>query len=697
MGTSVILRIFTWRPLKISADQAEYIGMIMLAVAVGILGALGNIGFRYLIGVFTQLFRTYEWQSLGIERGGWSLALIPVVLMSGGVALIVLDYFFPGDVLGYGFPNFLEMVNLGTARIKKRWIVVKAAGTAISLGAGASVGREGPIAQIGGAIGSAVAQLARLSIGRRRVLVACGAGAGIATTFNAPIGGLMFAQEIVLLGETELSSLSLLVVATTSGVVISRAVLGNAAVFTVPHFVLQSYAELASYAVMGVALGVLGAAYIHLFHAVGRFFRRWTLPSAAKLLIGLAIVGVIAIPLPQNLSDGYPIIDQAFRGEIPLVPRVALIFAKMVASSISLGAGAPGGVFGPIFFIGTMAGGSFRNLSDAIIPTLTGPRGSYALIGLGGFLAAVTHAPLTALFLLFEMTQSYSVTLPAMITTIIALLVARMIEEESIDTYALARQGKTLQIGRDRQVLIQMTVGSVMNRNITLVSEASPLSDVLRVAGETAQTTLPVVNSEGMLRGVIIMHDLLGLIASGRDLGPLVNAHDICRLNGPTMTMESTLDEALQAMNYEGLEELPVVDTGDARFLSGLVTRPAIAQALNRAKISLSTLSNRDDASIFWSTGYRVARMSVPARAVGATLRTLAPGARYHVSVLAVLDSHDPDAGFVPIDADRPLKPGDIIVAAGRAEAIRRFQNSMESYSPPSIAAPAQKASSTGS
>jgi CIC family chloride channel protein len=689
-------RIFNWRPLKISADQAEYIGLILLAVTVGILGALGNIGFRYLIQISDRIFRTLEWNLLGIGRGGWYLALIPVVLMSGGVVLLALDYFFPGDVLGYGFPNFLEMVNLGTARIKKRWIVVKAAGTAVSLGAGASVGREGPIAQIGGAIGSAVAQLARVSIGRRRVLVACGAGAGIATTFNAPIGGLMFAQEIVLLGEAEISSLSLLIVSTTSGVVMSRAILGNAAVFAVQPFVFQSYAELVSYAVLGVVLGVLGAAYIRLFHAVGRFFRRWTWPPAAKLLIGLAIVGAIAIPLPQNLSDGYPIIDHAFRGEVPLVPRIALIFAKMVASSISLGAGAPGGVFGPIFFIGTMAGGSFRSLSDAILPTLTGPRGSYALIGLGGFLAAVTHAPLTALFLLFEMTQSYEVTLPSMITTITALVVARMIESESIDTYALARQGKSLQIGRDRQVLTQMAVGSVMNRNITLVSEASPLSDVLRVAGETAQTTLPVVDSDGMLRGVIIMHDLLGLMASGRDLGPLVNAHDICR-NGPMMTVESTLDEALQAMNYEGLEEIPVVDATDANRLHGIVTRHSIAQALNRAKISLSTLSTRDDASIFWSTGYRVVRMSVPASAVGATLRTLEPGARFHVSVLAVLDSRDPDAGFVPGDADRLLKPGDIIVAAGRAEAIRRFQSSMESYSAQARAgeAPTRRASSS--
>jgi CBS domain-containing protein len=287
------------------------------------------------------------------------------------------------------------------------------------------------------------------------------------------------------------------------------------------------------------------------------------------------------------------------------------------------------------------------------------------------------------------MTQSYEVALPAMITTIIALIVARLIEPESVDTYALARQGKTLQIGRDRQVLTQMAVGSVMNRNVTLVSEASSLADVLRIAGETAQSTLPVVDSDGMLRGVIIMHDLLGLIASGRELGPLVNGYDICRHNSPMVTADSTLDEALQSMNYEGLEELPVVDAVKIHRLSGIVTRHAIVQALNRAKISLSTLSTRDDASIFWSTGYRVARISVPLASVGATLRTLEPRARFGVSVLAVLDSSDPDAGFVPTDPDRPLKNGDLIVAAGRAVGVRRFQTSLESYTPPAAKASA--------
>ncbi len=180
--------------------------------------------------------------------------LIPLVLASGAVGMLLLDRFFRGDVLGYGFPNFLEQVNLGNARIKRGWIFVKAAGAALSLGSGWSVGREGPIAQVGGAIGSAVAQFRKLGPERAKVLVAAGAGAGIATTFNAPMGGLMFAQEIVLLGHTELANLTLLIVATLTAVVTSRAVTGNDAVFQVPQFVLRSYWEMLTYGAMGAAV-----------------------------------------------------------------------------------------------------------------------------------------------------------------------------------------------------------------------------------------------------------------------------------------------------------------------------------------------------------------------------------------------------------------------------------------------------------
>ncbi len=664
--------------LSLRADQFEYIQLILLAALVGVLGALGNLGFRALIEFFSWLFRVLEWRAIGISRGGLMELLIPLVLLSGGAGMLILNYFFPGDVFGYGFPNFLQMVNLGNARVKSRWIFVKALGAALSLGSGASVGREGPIAQIGGAIGSTVAQLRRLTPDRTKILAAAGAGAGIATTFNAPIGGLMFAQEIVLLGHTELANLTLLVIASTAAVVTSRAITGNAAVFHPRMFVLHSYWEMVTYGLMGAAFGVLGAGYIRFFHETADRFRRIELPQWLKLALGLTMVGLIAVPLPRNLSDGYPAIDEALAGQLTLGIMAALTFAKLTASSVSLGCGAPGGVFGPIFFIGAMAGGTFRQLSAMVVPHLTGPRGSYALVGLGTFLTAVSHSPLTALFLLFEMTQNYEIALPAMVATVAALVVSRAIEPESIDSLGLARAGKSLEIGKDRLVLTQIPVGAVMSKKVSVVSENTPLAEVLRLAGETAQATLPVVNGEGAFRGLIVTRDLLALLGSGGELGPLVNAYDLCRENCPTVTPESSLDEAIQLMEHEALEELPVVERphGGGRFL-GLVARISIAQTFNRVTVSLSTLAIRDS-NIQWATGYRVTRIAIPAAAEGKTLKMLDPRARFGVSVLAVQDGTRPESGFTPITPDRRLKPGDLIVATGHPGDLRRFVRALE-------------------
>jgi CIC family chloride channel protein len=680
--------------LSLRVDQFEYVQLILLAVIVGVLAALGNLGFRKLIELFSWLFRVAEWNALGIGLGGWHRALIPLILLSGGVAILLLDRIFPEDVLGYGFPNFLEMVNLGTARLKRRWIFVKAAGAALSLGAGASVGREGPIAQVGGAIGSTIAQLRKLSPDRAKVLVAAGAGAGIATTFNAPIGGLMFAQEIVLLGHTEIANLTLLIIATFSAVITSRAIQGNSVVFLAPEFVLRSYWEMATYALMGAALGALAAGYIRFFNATEAWFRRLDLPVWVKLEAGLAVVGAIAIVLPQNLSDGYPVINAAMAGEFGIGMLAAMTCAKIFASSVSLGCGAPGGSFGPTFFIGTMAGGLFQRVSALVIPSLTGPRGSYALVGLGAFLAGTTHAPLTALFLLWEMTHSDTIALPSMIATITALVVARAIETESIDEFRLARAGKKLQIGRERLALTLIPVSAVVTKNVTMVSENNSLSEVLRAAGETAQSTLPVVDSEGIFVGTIVVRDLLSMISGGQELGPLVNAFDICNTHAPTVPLDANLDEASQLMEHDGLDEIPVVERTTRRF-RGLVTSRQIAQALNRVSVSLSTLATRDQ-NIYWATGYRVTRLTVPANAAGKTVRQLDPRARFSVTVLAVQDANNLDSGFAPITPDRPLKEGDELIAAGRPQDIRQFTHELESGNPAGVAGAAAQAGGSG-
>jgi len=645
--------------------DGRYAWRIGLAVVTGILGAVGNVVFREAIAGATWLF---QGRLAPLGRAG-----IPLALVAGGLALLCLDRLFPGEVLGYGFPRFLEMLHLHGASVKRRWMVVKTLGAAISLGAGAAVGREGPIAQIGGSIGGAVARLGRLAAEERKVLIACGAGAGIATTFNAPLGGLLFAQEIVLLGEAHLANFSLIVVATTTAVVVARGLLGNEPVFHVMPFEIESYWECLTYGVLGVVLGLLAVGYIRFFHAVAARVRRNPWPRPVVLLVGLALVGLLDVAVPGNVSDGYPVVDQALAGRLAPGHMAVLAAAKVAGSSLSLGCGAPGGVFGPIFFIGAMTGGAFRGLSALVLPGLTGPRGSYALVGLGAFLAATTHAPLTAIFLLFEMTQSYTVTVPALITAIVGLMVATRLEPESIDTLGLTAEGKSLHATTERQVLDRIPVAAVYRREAETIPERATLPEVLRIVAGSRSATFPVLNDAGELVGVLAFGALRSLLLE-ENLAPLVVARDLCELRFAKLSPEASLGDAFRLLEGEGLEDLPVVDPANPGRLLGLLSRADLIAAYNRTVAALGALPASARPGPKWADSYRVLVVSAPRAWVGRSLREIDCRARHGVAVLAVQPAGRVEPGYEVPDPDRPFAAHDTLVLAGTADGLRAAQ-----------------------
>jgi CIC family chloride channel protein len=651
-------------------------GLALVAAAIGLLGALGNLVFREAI--------TFAGLAFG-ALGGWLTRVVaipagytpPFVLAAGGIALLVLARVFPEHTLGYGFPRFLEMVNLEGARVRKRWMIVKTLGAAISLGCGASVGREGPIAQIGGSIGSAVAELLRVPTDRAKLFVACGAAAGLAATFGAPIASVMFAQEILLRGELQLVHFSLIVIATTTSVVASRAILGADTVFHVRSFVLASYWELLTYALMGLVLGVVAVGYTRLFHVVLERAGRLRLGTATKLVGGLALVGVIGIVLPENLSDGYPTIDAALAGRFEWPRMTALALAKIAASTLSLGCGAPGGVFGPIFFIGSMSGGAFRFLSALLLPGLTGPRGSYALVGLATFLAACTHAPLTAIFLLFEMTGNYEIALPALITSILGVMVASGIEPESIDTLGLARAGTSLRPPRE-QIMDLIPVSAAFHQSFEPIAARARVPEILRIVGESRATSFPVVDAAGRLLGTLTVHDVRRLLVDPA-ANDIVIAADLCDRNVPTVTPQTSLGKALGRMEGDDVEEIAVVDEHDPTRVVGLLSRADAIRAYNRTLLTLRTVPGTPGADELprWSKAYRVTTLPVPAQWLGHSLRELDCRARFGVTVLAVQDDDKPGGTFEVPDPDRALHDHESLVIAGPAAAVHKFERTI--------------------
>jgi CIC family chloride channel protein len=657
-------------PRGTTSAHGQNTGLVLIAALIGLLGAAGSIVFQAAIAGAAYAFGT-----LGALLGDGPAARYapPFVLAAGGVALLGLERLFPGHGLGYGFPRFLEMVHLEGARVKRRWMIVKTLGAAISLGAGASVGREGPIAQIGGSIGSFVAQLLRLE-SRLKLLVACGAAAGIATTFNAPIGSVMFAQEIVLQGKVELVHFSLIVISTATAVIASRALGGTETVFHTRVFALDSYWELVTYAAMGIALGLLAAGYIRFFHATLERAARLKLGTAPKLIGGLVLVGLVGVALPENLSDGYPVINDALAGKLSVSLMLALAVAKIVTSSVSLACGAPGGVFGPIFFIGAMSGGAFRSFSAWWLPDFTGPRGSYSLVGLAAFLGACTHAPLTAVFLLFETTGGYEVALPALVTVILAVLVASTIEPESIDTLGLARAGKSLEPPRE-QIMDLIPVTSAFHDTFVPIKADAPLVEVLKLMGESTATCFPVLDAEGRLIGTLSLHDVRAVLLDPAATATHVAA-DLCDRTVPTVTPATSLGQALERMEEDGRDDLPVVDADEPTRLLGLLSRADVIRAYNRALVTMRTIPGAAGADELpqWSKAYRVARLPVPPDWDGRTLRELDCRAQFGVSVLAVEARDKPGHTFEVPDPDRRIEADDTLVVAGPQAAVTALQ-----------------------
>jgi CIC family chloride channel protein len=356
--------------------------------------------------------------------------------------------------------------------IQGRNIFIKIIATALTIGSGNSAGVEGPIAQLSGALGSKVGQTFRVSGKRMKVYIAAGCAGGIAGIFNAPIAGIFFAAEIVLLGSYEISSFAALVIASAMATVVSRAYYGEIPAFPIPDYhMINPFVEIPLYILLAVIIGVLAVLHIRFFYFVRDWFRELRLHEQLKPILGALMVGSIAIIFPQVMGDGYEYIAQTLAGEGIIWIMLALVVLKSVATAITLGSGGAGGVFAPSLFIGAVVGGAFGGIVHWLLPEYTASPGAYATIGIGAFLAASTHAPMTAIFLLFEMTGNYLIIIPIMITSIVGSITSKKLYEDSIDTVDFTREGINIHEGREVAIMKSIKVGKAITEDVDFISE----------------------------------------------------------------------------------------------------------------------------------------------------------------------------------------------------------------------------------
>ena len=488
---------------------------------------------------------------------------------------------FAKDLKG-GFANFLVRVNLRGAKLPLRPLLTRGFGAAITIGTGGSAGQEGPIAIIGGTIGSQFGQLFKVSGDRLKVLVACGAAAGIAATFNAPIAGVFFATEIVLLASFELASFTSIVISSGMATVVSRALLGNRAEIVAPPYVMHSYWEMLLYVLLGLTVGGLAAGFIDLHFRIKDQIEAIPVPKLAKPVLGGLTVGLIGIVLPQVFGNGYEFMESVLSGDHTWYLLAGLILAKAIATSVTLNSGLPGGMFAPCLFIGAVIGGAFGHLAAIFFPGAGLSPGAYALVGMGAFLAASTHSPMTAIFLLFEITDSYQVIIPIMLTCVIGTAVARHFKQESLETMELAREGIDLEAGKERNIMKSLSVGEVMEHYVETISEGMTLGEFARFIEKTRHTNFPLVDAAGLLTGIISVQDFMGVVFE-RDLMDLVVVKELATSNVITAHAEEDLDTAMRKIGYRNIEQLPVVDRTTHRRIVGIISRRDMVAAYNRA------------------------------------------------------------------------------------------------------------------
>jgi CIC family chloride channel protein len=468
----------------------------------------------------------------------------------------------------------MEAVLVGDGMIGFRATMVKSVSSLLTIASGGSIGREGPMVQLAAMVGSKLGRVARAPIPRLRLMVACGGAAGIAAAYNAPISGALFVSEIVL-GSTAMESFGPLVVASVTASATIHQFLGYGPVFDVPHVEFVSNWELGFYVVLGVVLGHLAPPFLALLDFAKARFARLRAPLYWHLAVGGLIVGLISIGVPQVWGNGYSVVGTILNGNLIGLMLLLVLVAKVTATAATVGSGAVGGVFTPTLFIGCAVGALFGGVLHSLLPTYTSDPAAYALIGMGGFLAATTHAPLTSILMLFEMTADYEIVLPLMLACVIAHYTAKVYRRgESVYSASLTRAYSAG--GEDDWRL--RTVGALVKPAAAVVSGDITLEQMFAQLPKRPATRVYVTDGDDLVAWL----DPRAVLAQFKkqELAASATVASIAQPVAFTLAPDMPLSTALEGFLREQVTVLPVTPGQWRGTLLGEVSRHDLLLAI---------------------------------------------------------------------------------------------------------------------
>ena len=582
MDDQIASKSQTWHATLTTLLSDEHTIMVLLGIIVGVAGGYGAVGFRYLINFIQSIAYGSSAELLEvIESVPWYMRVaIPAI---GGLIVGPIVYFFAREAKGHGVPEVMYAVALKQGIIRKRIVFIKTLVSAVCIGTGGSVGREGPIVQIGSAVGSTLGQLFNVSSNRMRTMVGCGAAAGIAATFNAPIAGSIFALEIIL-GEFEIASFSPIIISAVSATAISRHYLGDIPAFILPEYILHSPLEFPLYAVLGVVCALVAVGFTLILYRSEDAWDSIKFPEYLKAVLGGLMMGTMGLVFPQVLGVGYGAIDLALMVKLSWWFMGLLVLFKILATSITIGSGGSGGIFAPSLFMGAMAGGAFGSVVNYLFPSVAASPGAYAVVGMGAVVAATTHGPLQAILIIFEMTGDYKIILPLMITCIISCLIARKLCGESIYTFKLIRRGINIRGGQEVNILSSINVKDVMYHTVEIIPETFLLQDLAKKLPQSRSNNFVVVDENEKITGVLTFLDYYDKLFNEK-LDNHMMVKDIMTTDVVTVSIEDNLSTAMEKISIGDYSILPVVSVEDPLKMVGIMTRRDILEAYDQAVI----------------------------------------------------------------------------------------------------------------
>lgn len=667
----------------------ENTAIIIIASFIGIIGGIGAVGFRTLIETiqnFTIGDHVNILQAV-TEMPWYRRLLLPV---AGGFIVGPLVYYFGRETKGHGVPEVMEAVALRGGKIRPRVMFLKAFVSAITISTGGSVGREGPIVQIGSSVGSAFGQWLGVSQDKLKILVACGAAAGIAATFNAPIAGVMFSVEIIL-GNYAIATLVPLIMSSVMATIIGRWYFGDIPAFEIPTYGLASGWEIFPYIILGIMTGVLAVGFVKLLYGLEDLADKMPIKGWIKTPLILFLVGLMVLQFPQVYGVGYDTITQVLKGETVWYLLLMLLPIKMLATSVTLAAGGSGGVFAPSLFLGAVFGGLFGSVMQFFFPDLVVSSGAYAVVGMSAMVAGTTHAPITAFLIIFELTGDYKLILPIMICAILSTFVASLLKKESIYTMKLTRRGVDLSKTAEVSIMQTTKVKDVMDANVIPLNENTGFNDILEKVIHANELCYYVIDDNGRFKGSFNVHDVKEIL-SEQSLAGLVVAKDLIPISvNPSIEIDADLAQCLKKFSLYDAEEMAVVDNeSSGRFIGrigrkdimNLYNREILRQGTSGLKFIQSKLAEKPTSQKYVNLpdGFEINLIRVGRSMHTKTMQELDLRRNYGVTVVAINRKNENGEREVIIpDHAASLKVGDKLVVMGRVEDLKRLKEEFDS------------------